>query len=109
MHTETVYGEDAGLVSYNSTLALQQIPEEAWPALLKACERIGGVDPGIDTVIAITKQPLSAFTPENYRRCGNYEESPGERYFEDAQVKKGQRPQNFVVTDTGDYRVTQVL
>lgn len=98
----------------DSAIAISQIPDAAWSAILEALDDLSGgaTEPGIDCAVAITRETLADF---DHTRATHWSER-GSRTecefggfkalkFEKFQPKRGEQRKDILVVDLGEIRV----
>ena len=106
--------ENASFIQGDTAVAIEQIPETAWPHILEALDELSGgaTAPGIDCDVFVTHETLEDFVhsrttywsePGRFVRLtfGGYAAMKFLRF----QMRRGQPRGDMLVVDLGEFRV----
>lgn len=112
VNVQEIAPESVNYMSDETVSALEVLPEECWPALVAASEELtGDADVGVACRVAVTKETLDNFdaSRDQYwteRGC-RYEltfDDRHARHYVEFQTRKGERRQQMIVVECGEWR-----
>lgn len=110
----TFLQQNSRYVDESDAVSIEQIPDEAWPAVLEALDELSGgaTDPGIDCKVTITHETLADFDESSRKSWNESGYRSGHEFnglkavkYERLQRARGEPRRDMIVVDLGEKRI----